>query len=66
VQLKAGGFGSDFWLDGERDRNSIEELLNVYRCANNRKLLPAQSHSIRDDWGEAGAEYSYNCVVVPR
>ncbi len=54
-------------LTGERDRwNSMDQLLNVYRSANNRKLLADQSHSIRDHWDKAGAEYSYSCVVVPR
>jgi hypothetical protein len=53
-------------LAGERDRwNSIEQLLTVYRNANNARLLPDQSPPIRDDWERAGAEYAYNCVVVP-
>ena len=51
---------------GERDRwNSIEQLLTVYRNANNAKLCPDQSAPIRDDWERAGAEYAYDCVVVP-
>jgi hypothetical protein len=54
-------------LAGERDRwNSMEQLLNIYRNANNVNLLSDQSPTIRDDWDKAGAEYSYDCVVVPR
>lgn len=53
-------------LSGERERwNSIEELLTVYRNANNARLAVDQSTPIRDDWVKAGAEYTYNCVVVP-
>jgi hypothetical protein len=54
-------------LAGERDRwTSIDQLLNVYRTANNRKLLSDQSDPIRTHWDQAGAEYSYNYIVVPR
>jgi hypothetical protein len=54
-------------LAGERDRwDSMEQLLDVYRKANNGKLLADQSPSIRDDWDEVEAEYTYDFVVLPR
>lgn len=54
-------------LAGERDRwTSIEQLLDVYRTANNGKLLSDQSDPMRTHWDQAGAEYSYNYTVVPR
>ena len=54
-------------LAGERDRwNSMEQLLNVYRRAKNASLFSDQSPPIHDAWDKAGAEYSYNCVVVTK
>jgi hypothetical protein len=54
-------------LAGERDRwSSMEQLLTVYESAKNVSLLIDESTPIRDEWDEDGAEYSYNCVVVPR
>lgn len=54
-------------LAGERDRwKSIEQLLNVYKSANNVRLLLDQSPAIRDEWDKDGAEYAYSCIVVPR
>jgi hypothetical protein len=53
-------------LAGERDRwTSMEQLLNVYRNANNRRLLFDKSPPVRDDWASVGAEYSYDFVVMP-
>ena len=58
-----------FWtnlLAGERDRwDSIEQLLDVYRKANNGRLFADQSPPIRDDWDKVGAEYTYDFVVLP-
>jgi hypothetical protein len=54
-------------LAGERDRwGSVEQLLDVYRKANNGRLFGDQSPSIRDDWDKVGAEYTYDFVVLPR
>ena len=54
-------------LAGEPDRwNIMEELPDVYRNARDRILLCDQSPIIHDDWDEAEAEYSYNCIVLPR
>ncbi|MBI1749681.1 MAG: hypothetical protein HY234_00965 [Acidobacteria bacterium] len=54
-------------LAGERDRwSSVEQLLTLYRNAENGKLLADRSQPIRDDWNEDGAEYSYDFVVVPK
>ena len=54
-------------LAGERDRwDSMEQLLDVYRKANNGRLLADQSPSIHDDWDKVGAEYTYDFVVLPR
>jgi len=54
-------------LAGERDRwKSIEQLLDVYKSANNGRLLQDRSSAIHDEWDKNGAEYSYSCMVVPR
>jgi hypothetical protein len=54
-------------LVGERDRwTRIEQLLDVYKNANNRLLFTDQLPSIRDDWNKVGAEYSYKFVVGAR
>jgi hypothetical protein len=54
-------------LAGERERwTSIEQLLDVYRTANNGRLRYGQFSRIRDNWDEPGAEYSYDFFVTPR
>lgn len=54
-------------LAGELDRwNIMEEFPDVYRNARDRILLCDQSPTIHDDWDEAEAKYSHNCIVVPR
>ena len=54
-------------LAGERDRwTSIEQLLDVYKNANNWLLFSDQSPLIRDDWNVVGAEYSYKFVVAEK
>ena len=54
-------------LGGEQERwTSIEQLLDVYRTANNRRLRISQFSRIRDNWDEVGAEYSYDYIVTPR
>jgi hypothetical protein len=54
-------------LAGERERwTSMEQLLDVYRTANNGRLVSDQLPPIRDVWDEMGAKYSYDFVVVPR
>ncbi len=54
-------------LAGERDRwDSMEQLLDVYRKANNGRRFADQSPSIRDNWDKVGAEYTYDFVVLPR
>lgn len=51
-------------LPGERTRwNSIEELVSLYKTANNVRYLP---DAIRMNWSEEGAEYSGIFVLVPR
>jgi hypothetical protein len=53
-------------LGGERERwTSIEQLLDVYRTANNRRLRISPFSHIRDSWDEVGAEYSYDYYVTP-
>jgi hypothetical protein len=54
-------------LKGERDRwTSVKQLLDVYRNANNRRLLSDGLPPIRDDWNKPGVEYSYTFAVAPR
>jgi hypothetical protein len=54
-------------LAGERERwTSIEQLLDLYKTANNRRLIIGQLSHIRDNWDEPGAEYSYDFFVTPR
>jgi hypothetical protein len=54
-------------LAGERERwTSIEQLLDVYRSANNRRLRCGQLSYIRDNWDEPGVEYSYDFFVTLR
>src|SRR5208282_438506 len=43
-------------LAGERDRwSSMDQLLNVYRSANNKTFFSEQSRPIRVKWDRAGA-----------
>jgi hypothetical protein len=64
--IKARGIWKNL-LAGERYRwISMEQLLNVYRNANNQELIPLQSQPIRAQWDKAGTEYSYSFMVVPR
>jgi hypothetical protein len=54
-------------LAGERGRwNSIEELLNVYKAANNTRFLPLQPLPMRVSWSDEGAEHSYKFGLIPR
>ena len=54
-------------LEVETNRwDSVEQLLDVYRKANNGRLFADQSPSIRDDWDRVGAEYTCDFVVLPR
>jgi hypothetical protein len=52
-------------LAGERDRwKSLEQLLTLYRNANNGRLLADECPPMRVEWREGGAEYSYKFVVA--
>jgi len=54
-------------LPGERVRwGSMEELLNLYKSANNMRFLSHESVPMRVNWSDEGAEYSYEFVLVPR
>jgi hypothetical protein len=54
-------------LAGERDRwKSLEQLLTLYRNANNGRLLAQESPPVRVDWNRDGAEYSHKFVVASR
>jgi hypothetical protein len=54
-------------LMGERDRwNSMEQLLTLYKTANNSRFLPGQALPMRVKWNKDGAEYSYKFVLVAR
>jgi len=54
-------------LEGERIRwNSIDELLNLYKTANNLLFSPQQPLPMRVNWSHEGAEYSYKFALVPR
>lgn len=52
-------------LAGERDRwRSLDQLLTVYRNANNGRLLADESPPMRVAWKTDGADYSYNFVAA--